>query len=72
MMSGLAKRLQCDASNITGIVDRLEARQLIERVVVPDDRRAKLLQITEVGSAIIESMLESSQPGSVFFNVSRR
>src|SRR5437870_3303553 len=30
-MSTLAERLSCDASNVTGIVDRLEARGLIER-----------------------------------------
>ena len=30
-MSALAEPLHCDASNVTGIVDRLEARGLIER-----------------------------------------
>src|ERR687892_1793493 len=30
-MSSLAGKLFCDASNVTGIVDRLEARGLIER-----------------------------------------
>jgi MarR family transcriptional regulator, organic hydroperoxide resistance regulator len=30
-MSALAERLFCDASNVTGIADRLEARGLIER-----------------------------------------
>src|SRR3954451_12056478 len=36
-MSALAEFLVCDASNVTGIVDRLEARGLIERRPDPKD-----------------------------------
>ena len=32
-MGELARRLDCDTSNITGIVDRLETRGLITRAV---------------------------------------
>src|ERR671925_1860527 len=42
-MSSLAGKLFCDASNVTGIVDRLEARGLIERRPATYDRRGKLL-----------------------------
>lgn len=48
-MSALAGMLACDASNVTGIVDRLEARGLIERREAPTDRRVKMLAVTAEG-----------------------
>src|ERR671910_1718166 len=48
-MSSLAGKLFCDASNVTGIVDRLEARGLIERRPASYDRRVKLLALTDEG-----------------------
>lgn len=54
-MSALAAELQCDNSNVTGIVDRLEARGLIERRPSPKDRRVKLLVLTEEGARVRES-----------------
>jgi DNA-binding MarR family transcriptional regulator len=48
-MSHLAETLFCDASNVTGIVDRLEARGLIERRDNPSDRRVKLIALTGEG-----------------------
>jgi len=51
-MRELAQRLCCDASNVTGIVDRLEERGLVERRVVPADRRVKHLVLTEAGRAL--------------------
>jgi DNA-binding MarR family transcriptional regulator len=48
-MSALAETLFCDASNVTGIVDRLEARGLIERRDDPKDRRVKLIALTPQG-----------------------
>jgi MarR family transcriptional regulator, organic hydroperoxide resistance regulator len=48
-MSSLADALFCDASNVTGIVDRLEARGLIERRAAAHDRRVKLLALTDEG-----------------------
>jgi DNA-binding MarR family transcriptional regulator len=49
-MSSLAGKLFCDASNVTGIVDRLEARGLIERRPAEHDRRVKLLVLTDAGN----------------------
>ena len=40
-MSALADALQCDNSNVTGIVDRLEAAGLVERRAAEHDRRVK-------------------------------
>lgn len=53
-MRDLADRLCCDASNVTGIVDRLEARGLVERRTVLGDRRVKHIVLTEAGHALRE------------------
>ena len=57
-MSDLAEALHCDASNVTGIVDRLEARDLIARRGADHDRRVKMLVVTEKGAALRERLLE--------------
>lgn len=54
-MSSLAGMLFCDASNVTGIVDRLEARGLIERRPSETDRRVKLLVLTDEGARLRET-----------------
>jgi len=48
-MSALADALHCDNSNITGIVDRLEAAGLAERRAHERDRRIKAVVLTEKG-----------------------
>ena len=48
-MSALADALHCDNSNITGIVDRLEAAGLAERRPDERDRRVKTVVLTEKG-----------------------
>ena len=45
----LALRLDCERSNVTGLVDRLEEAGLVERRVDPEDRRIKTLVVTEAG-----------------------
>lgn len=57
LMGTLARQLHCDASNITGMVDRLESQGYIERRELPEDRRAKQLVLTDSGHALVESML---------------
>jgi DNA-binding MarR family transcriptional regulator len=51
-MSELAAALHCDNSNVTGIVDRLEDRGLVERRAADHDRRVKMLMITERGAEV--------------------
>jgi DNA-binding MarR family transcriptional regulator len=51
-MNELAEMLGCDASNVTGIVDRLEARGLIERRSAAHDRRVKMLSVTPKGTRV--------------------
>jgi DNA-binding MarR family transcriptional regulator len=48
-MSEIAAALRCDNSNVTGIVDGLEARGLAERTSSPGDRRVKLIALTSEG-----------------------
>src|SRR3712207_5159963 len=51
-MSALAQSLGCDTSNVTGIVDRLERRGLVERRPGASDRRVKMLEVTPEGAAL--------------------
>ena len=57
-MSCLAELIACDASYITGIVDRLAGRGLIERRDSPSDRRVKLIALTDDGLKLRERALE--------------
>jgi DNA-binding MarR family transcriptional regulator len=58
-MRELAETLKCDASNITGIVDRLEARGLVARGSAPSDRRVKALSPTGAGLEMRQRVLEA-------------
>ena len=57
-MSRLAQDLHCDNSNVTGIVDRLEDRGLVERRVAAHDRRIKQLVLTEKGAEVRAQVFE--------------
>jgi DNA-binding MarR family transcriptional regulator len=57
-MSEVARRLACDASNVTGLADRLEKRGLIERQPAPNDRRVKTLALTPAGIELRRQALE--------------
>src|SRR5262245_61990161 len=48
-LSELASRLSCVRSNMTQLVDRLEADGLVRRVSCPTDRRSVKAEITEEG-----------------------
>lgn len=54
-MGELAVRLNYDASNLTGLVDRLEARGALERRPDPNDRRVKELVMTDEGLRLQEA-----------------
>jgi DNA-binding MarR family transcriptional regulator len=56
-MRRLAETLSCDASNVTGLVDRLEARGLVQRQPSPEDRRVKVLLLTPAGTRLRSSLL---------------
>jgi DNA-binding MarR family transcriptional regulator len=51
-MSSLAAQLQYDASNLTGVVDRLEEMRAVRRQAHPHDRRAKAVVLTDEGQRV--------------------
>jgi len=55
-MRELAARLKSDPSNVTGLIDRLEARGLVERRADPNDRRIKGLALTALGARLRERL----------------
>ncbi len=57
-MRRLACALHCDNSNVTGIVDRLEDRGLVERRGATHDRRVKMVVVTERGADVRERLAE--------------
>jgi DNA-binding MarR family transcriptional regulator len=55
-MTSIADALACDASNVTGIVDRLESRGLIERGGATHDRRIKTISLTSQGNDVVSEL----------------
>lgn len=55
-MGMVADRLHCDASNVTGIIDRLEEQGLVGRYQDPDDRRRKRLLVTPEGREMLDDL----------------
>lgn len=65
-MSALAGLLHCDNSNVTGIVDRLESRGLVERRAAAHDRRIKHLVVTAAGAELraeVDARMNQPPPG---------
>jgi DNA-binding MarR family transcriptional regulator len=72
-MGHLAERLACDASNVTGLVDRLESRGLIRRRPSDIDRRIKVLQLTPAGLRVRDALVERmSTPPEILNRLSPR
>jgi MarR family transcriptional regulator, lower aerobic nicotinate degradation pathway regulator len=49
----LARTIGLDTSTTVGVIDRLEARGLLVRQSNPDDRRVRLLVLTEAGQELL-------------------
>lgn len=58
-MRRIARTMSCEPSNVTGIVDRLESRGLVTRGADPQDRRVRLVAVTDAGRAVAEELRES-------------
>jgi len=54
----LAGQIGLDTSTIAGVIDRLEARGLMRREASPQDRRVRLLSVTDAG----RQLLQASEP----------
>jgi DNA-binding MarR family transcriptional regulator len=55
-MSKLADALDVSVASLTGIIDRMEARGLVERRREPGDRRVVLVHRTQAGDAVFDEM----------------
>jgi len=54
--ASLSRRLYVTPSNITGIIDRLEKKDLVERIKKEGDRRVALITLTESGTELSNSL----------------
>jgi DNA-binding MarR family transcriptional regulator len=57
-MRALAAALNCDSSNVTGLVDGLAAQGLVERREAEHDRRVRMLVVTERGKDVRARLIE--------------
>lgn len=57
-MNALADKMSYDPANVTGIIDKLEARGLVQRRAVEGDRRVKMLVLTAAGVALRAEFIE--------------
>ena len=57
----LARTIGLDTSTIGGVIDRLEARNLAQRNASPDDRRVRLLDLTDAGRALLAQVIPAMQ-----------
>jgi MarR family transcriptional regulator, 2-MHQ and catechol-resistance regulon repressor len=53
----LSRQLIMHRSNVTGLVDRLEKRELVERKDAAADRRAYSVVLTSTGAALLQEIL---------------
>jgi len=52
----LAASIGLDTSTIAGVIDRLEARGLMQRNASPEDRRVRLLKLTPEGTRLLQAI----------------
>jgi|SRR5438270_12071526 len=50
----IGKKVLLTSGSITSAIDRLESRKLVRRTAHPEDRRARLVELTENGKSLIE------------------
>lgn len=62
----LAEQLQCDRSNVTALVDKLEQAGLVQRRVDPTDRRQKTLVVTGAGRQVRQRVHEVMSDSRLF------
>lgn len=55
--AGLAQAIAKDRATLGAVADRLEQKGLVKRVINPEDKRARVLTLTEQGEAVITSIL---------------
>lgn len=53
--SQIAKNILVNSSTVTGILDRLEYKNLVKRLRISSDRRVLTIKLTEAGQALAEN-----------------
>lgn len=51
----IGKKVLLTSGSITAAIDRLESRKLVYRTSHPEDKRARLVQLTDKGKRVIEN-----------------
>lgn len=73
-MNSLTATLGCDASNVTGIIDGLQSKDLVKRIEDPDDRRVRVLVLSENGirlrNALFKQLIDEVDPNPIFSKLS--
>jgi len=52
----LSRKLYVTPANVTGIIDRLEKKELVQRVIKQKDRRIAFISLTPKGIELVEHM----------------
>jgi DNA-binding MarR family transcriptional regulator len=73
-MSSLTAALGCDASNVTGIIDGLQHKNLVKRIENPEDRRVRMLVLSQTGmklrDKLFEQLIDEVDPNPIFSKLS--
>jgi MarR family transcriptional regulator for hemolysin len=54
----IADRLECDRPTVSGIIDRLEAQEWIERLQNPEDKRSCIIKVTDKAASSMKELEE--------------
>ena len=60
-LKALSARMHLDPSTVTGVVDRLQKRDLLVRVPDPEDRRRVILSLTAAGADLLKAAPHPAQ-----------
>ena len=60
-MSDLSARLKVSNGNVTGIVESLIREGLVTRTVAPEDKRAAMVKLTQLGVERFQKMAEAHE-----------
>jgi DNA-binding MarR family transcriptional regulator len=66
-MGKMAQAIRCDASNVTGIIDKLVTMGMVTRQEDPADRRIKTVQLTTEGSEMLYKIV-NAMPGRLGYS----
>jgi len=64
----IKERMLDKDSDVSRIVDRLYEKEYLTRKENPEDRRQKLVEITELGSSLLNSMFECEKKADTLLN----